>query len=89
MSDRYIEDGSYLRLKTVVLGYSVPKYFCNKMSVASLRFNLSAQNLVTWTNYSGYDPDVSVGRYGALTPNLDYSAYPKSISIVWGAVVKF
>ena len=89
LSDRFIEDGSYLRLKTVVLGYSFPKKITNAMNVNSFRINLSAQNLYTWTNYTGYDPDVSVGRYGALTPNLDYSAYPKSVSIIWGFLVKF
>ena len=89
LSDRFIEDGSYIRLKTVVFGYSFSKFICEKLNVSNLRLNLSAQNLYTWSNYSGYDPDVSVGRFGALTPNLDYSAYPKSVSIIWGAVVKF
>lgn len=71
---RYIEDGSYLRLQTVTLGYNFK--LKNTSMFKGLRLVLSGQNLYTWTNYSGFDPEVNVG--GTLMPSLDYSAYPKS-----------
>jgi TonB-linked SusC/RagA family outer membrane protein len=86
---RYVEDGSYLKLKTVVLGYSLPKKLVSKLQIKSFRISVAAQNLMTWTKYTGYDPDVSVGRYGALTPGLDFSAYPQSVSITGGIDIKF
>jgi hypothetical protein len=55
----------------------------------SCRISVAAQNLMTWTKYSGYDPDVSVGRQGALTPGLDYSAYPQSVAVSGGIEIKF
>jgi len=89
IDDRYIEDGSYLKLKSFSIGYSLPSDIAEKLKVKSLRLHLTANNLYTWTNYSGYDPDVSVGRYGALTPNLDYSAYPQSTTIMTGIDITF
>jgi TonB-linked SusC/RagA family outer membrane protein len=81
VDDRYIEDGSYLKLKTISFGYNLPKTLLERINIQRCRLSFSAQNLYTWTNYSGYDPDVSVGRYGALTPKLDYSAYPQSVTL--------
>lgn len=89
VSDFYIEDGSYLKLKTVTLGYTFSKSFLNKAGIKSCRLYVAGQNLHTWTNYSGYDPDVSVGKYGALTPGLDYSAYPMSSTFMGGVQIKF
>ncbi|WP_430817513.1 SusC/RagA family TonB-linked outer membrane protein [Carboxylicivirga sp. RSCT41] len=85
VDDRYVEDGTYLKLKTVALGYTLPQNLLTRWGIKRCRIYVSGQNLITWTNYSGYDPDVSVGKYGALTPNLDYSAYPQS-SIVSGGI---
>lgn len=81
---RYIEDGSYLRLKTITLGYNVP---IKKTGFKSLRLAVSGQNLHTWTKYSGFDPEVNVG--GTLMPNLDYSAYPKSRTFSFSVSAKF
>lgn len=78
-----IEDGSYLRLKTVALGYNLPSKLFGKSFLQSLRMYVSAQNLWTLTNYSGMDPEVST-RPGALTPGFDYSAYPRSNTITLG-----
>ena len=78
-----IEDGSYLRLKTVTLGYNIPEKFANKLSLSNVRLNVSAQNLLTFTNYSGMDPEVST-RSGALTPSFDFSAYPRAKTITVG-----
>jgi hypothetical protein len=78
-----IEDGSYLRLKTVALGYNLPSKVFGKSFLQSLRVYVSAQNLWTWTNYSGMDPEVST-RAGALTPGFDFSAFPRANTITFG-----
>src|SRR5690606_23090708 len=59
-SDYYIEDGSYLRLKTVSLSYSIPKKLLQTNMIRSVELSVAAQNIYTWTNYSGMDPEVSV-----------------------------
>lgn len=87
-SSRVIEDGSYLRLKTVSLGYTLPRAWLKRVKIESVRFYTSAQNLVTWTNYTGVDPEVSV-RNSPLTPSFDWSAYPKARTITLGLNVTF
>jgi TonB-linked SusC/RagA family outer membrane protein len=87
-SSRVIEDGSYLRLKTVALGYNVPAKFLKSLNINSLNFSLTAQNLYTFTKYSGMDPEVSV-RNSVLTPGFDYSAYPHARTIVLGITANF
>ena len=57
-SDRYVEDGSYLRLKSIVLGYTMPQRWCDKMYLENMRFYIGAKNLFTITDYKGYDPEV-------------------------------
>ena len=87
-SSRVIEDGSFLRLKTVTLGYTFPKTMIAKAHLSNVRLYLAAQNLWTWTNYSGYDPEVSV-RNSALTPGLDFSSYPRAYTISFGVNLGF
>lgn len=87
-SSRTIEDGSFLRLKTVALGYSLPADLLRRVRIKGLRVYASAQNLITWTNYSGLDPEVSV-RQSALTPGFDWSAYPKARTITFGLDLTF
>lgn len=87
-SSRVIEDGSYLRLKTVSLGYNFDEKILKKIKIKNLRVFASAQNLLTITNYSGMDPEVSV-RNSALTPGFDYSAYPRARTIVFGLNTSF
>jgi TonB-linked SusC/RagA family outer membrane protein len=87
-SDRNIEDGSFLRLKTASLGYNLSSVLTKKLKIQSARFNVSAQNLVTWTNYSGLDPEVSV-RNSALTPGFDWSPYPRARTITFGMNLTF
>jgi len=82
-SSRVVEDGSYLRLKTISLGYNVPAKIFKKASLKSLRIYASAQNIATWTNYSGPDPEVSV-RNSTLTPGFDFSAYPRASTLIFG-----
>lgn len=57
-SDRYVENGSYLRLKTIVLGYTMPKDWCRRVYMENMRFYVGAKNLFTFTGYTGYDPEV-------------------------------
>lgn len=87
-SSRVLEDGSYLRLKTVALSYNLPAKIVKKMSLNTLSVNLSAQNLLTWTNYTGFDPEVAV-RNSVLTPGLDFSAYPHNRTFVAGVKASF
>lgn len=87
-SSRTIEDGSFLRLKTLALGYTLPETLLKKIKIKSVRAFTSAQNLITWMNYSGVDPEVSV-RNTALTPGFDFSAYPKARTITFGLDVTF
>ena len=66
-SDRFLEDGSYLRLKSVQLGFTLPAYWLNKLSISKCRLYLGADNLITWTNYKGFNPDIgnsSIGNRG-------------------------
>jgi TonB-linked SusC/RagA family outer membrane protein len=87
-SSRTVEDGSFLKLKTIALSYSVPYNIIKKVSMSNLTLNVSAQNLHTWTKYSGMDPEVST-RGVVLTPGFDYSAYPRSPMIVFGLKAAF
>ncbi len=87
-SNRVLEDGSYLRLKTVSLGYNVPSALAKRNGIKSLRVYASAQNLLTWTNYTGADPEVSVG-YSTLTQGFDYAAYPRAKTITFGLNLSF
>ena len=87
-STRIVEDGSYLRLKTVSLGYTLPVSLTQKWGISLFRIYASAQNIYTWTGYSGYDPEVSIRRT-ALTPGFDYSAYPKAMTITLGTNINF
>lgn len=88
ISSRTIEDGSYLRLKTLSLGYNFPEAFTSKLGMQNFNVNLSAQNLITWTKYSGMDPEVSVHN-SVLTPGFDFSAYPHARRIVFGVNMEF
>lgn len=88
ISSRVIEDGSFLRLKSVTLGYNLPKTFLSKYNISKARVYVAAQNLWTLTGYSGYDPEVSI-RNTALTPGLDYSSYPRALSVSFGLNLGF
>lgn len=83
-----IEDGSFLRLNNVTIGYSLPVKNLVGLKMSKLRFYVTSNNLAVFTNYSGYDPEVSV-RNSPLTPGLDYSAYPKSRSFIFGINATF
>lgn len=88
-SDWAVEDASFLRLNTLTLGYTLPATLLNKVGIQNLRFYVTGYNLFCWTNYSGYDPEVSTIRKTNLTPGVDYSAYPKSRQFVVGLNLNF
>ena len=87
-SDRWIEDGSFLRLRNVELGYNIPAKFLSRASIGNARLYVSAQNLVTLTKYKGLDPDV-VGANFNLEPGVDNGNYPSSRIISFGLNVGF
>lgn len=78
-----IEDGSYLRLKTVQIGYTFPKTMLSRIGVASAKVFVSGQNLAVWTKYDGPDPEVST-KSSPTTPGFDYSPYPRARVFVIG-----
>lgn len=88
-SDWAVEDGSFLRLNTLTLGYTLPKALVSALKISNLRLYASGYNVFCLTNYSGFDPEVSTRRKTALTPGVDYSAYPKSRQIVLGLNLSF
>ena len=88
LSSRIVEDGSYLRLKTVSLGYNLPQSIIKRWRISSFRIYVSGQNLYTWTKYPGMDPEVSIYS-SVLTPDVDYSAYPRARTMTFGATISF
>ncbi len=80
-SDRFIEDGSYLRLKNLQIGYSLPQRWISKIGMSRLRIYLSGSNLFTVTRYTGYDPEVGGG--------VDYGNYPQSRTFMLGLNINF
>ncbi len=88
-SDWAVEDGSFLRLSTLTLGYTLPATLTKKVNIQSLRFYVTGYNVFVLTNYSGFDPEVSTRRKTALTPGVDYSAYPRSRQLVFGLNLNF
>lgn len=84
-----IEDGSYLRINNVTLGYTLPKNITTKAKISSLRLYATVNNLATITGYSGYDPDVTARRSDPLTPGVDFAAYPRSRTVVFGLNLNF
>ena len=84
-----VEDGSFLRLNTVSLGYTIPSSLTKKLLIQNLRFYVTGYNVAILTNYSGFDPEVSTRRKTNLTPGVDYSAYPKSRQLVFGLNLNF
>jgi len=84
-----IEDGSYLRISNLTLGYTLPATLTKKVSISSVRLYGTVNNLATITGYSGYDPDVNARRNTPLTPGVDYGAYPRGRTFVFGVNVNF
>lgn len=85
----YVEDGSFLKINNISLGYTLPKSLVSKIKLSNVRFYATGYNLYTWTKYSGYDPEVNTYPNNGLTPGIDWGAYPSAISLVFGANITF
>jgi TonB-linked SusC/RagA family outer membrane protein len=88
-STRVIEDGSYLKLKTVQIGYNFSSAMLKRIKISNMRIYAAAQNLYTWTKYQGFDPEVSKFGSSALQPAFDYSVYPYAKTVTFGLNVSF
>lgn len=89
-SSYFVEDGSYLRLAQITLGYTLPKTWLKKAMISNARIYFTANNVATLTGYSGYDPEVRVAKDNVVTtPGYDSSAYPRSRSYVVGLNLTF
>ncbi|WP_207535257.1 SusC/RagA family TonB-linked outer membrane protein [Desertivirga arenae] len=84
ISDRFIEDASYVRLKSASFGYNFPKRFAAKIRTQNVRLYISGQNLVTWTDYTGFDPEASVNGQSLINRGIDNSVYPNNKSLQLG-----
>lgn len=84
LSSRYVEDGSYLRLKAITLGYTFPKNLTDRLSLASLSIYGTGENLLTFTKYSGFDPEVNFGGTSNTNIGIDYGTYPQTRNIIFG-----
>lgn len=82
-----VEKGSFLRLNTLSLGYTIPLDVTRKLIFNRVRLYATGSNLFVWTNYSGYDPEVNLST--GLTPNVDYNAYPRTRNYTFGAQLSF
>ncbi|MEI6053327.1 MAG: hypothetical protein WCQ44_11540, partial [Opitutaceae bacterium] len=78
-----------LRFNNLTIGYSLPKSILKTLKLTQLRFYGTLYNIITWTNYTGYDPEVDTQRSTPLTPGVDYSAYPRSRSFNLGLNLEF
>ncbi len=88
-SDRYIEDGDYVRLKNLQLGYTLPKSVSDRLFASSIRVYVSSDNLITLTDYSGFDPEVGPFQGNALHFGVDYGQYPQARTFMAGINVNF
>ena len=96
ISSRFIEDGSFVRVKSLSLGYELPKQLISKFNLNRLYLYVSSENLLTFTKYSGFDPEVSVYNLGGfsnseknIAPGVDYGTYPQSREFIVGLNVTF
>ncbi len=91
-SDRFLEDGSFVRLKNLTLGYTIPKNVINKAGLTNARIYVSGQNLLTFTNYSGFDPEVNTftaGQVGNLAQGTDFLTFPQPRVLLVGLNLGF
>lgn len=88
VSSRWVEDGSYLRIQNISIGYKFPKKILDKIKLPNARIYASGQNLVTWTKYTNYNPEIS-NYESALTGGVDYGGYPLSRTFILGLNIGF
>lgn len=89
ISDRYVEDGSYIRLKNITLGYTFPSNLIKKFGINNLRLYANIQNLLTITGYDGYDPEIGASTQSTNVYGLDYGRYPSPTVYSFGLNVSF
>lgn len=89
ISDRYVEDGSYLRMKNISLGYTFPKKWIGKLGIENLRLYCNIQNLFTITGYDGYDPEIGVSTMSPNVYGVDYGRYPSPTTYSFGLNMSF
>lgn len=89
ISDRYVEDGSYLRMKNISFGYTFPKKWISKVGIENLRLYCNIQNLFTITGYDGYDPEIGVSTMSPNVYGVDYGRYPSPTTYSFGLNMSF
>jgi hypothetical protein len=88
-SDRWIEDGSFVRLRNLTFSYSLPDSWIKNLDISRCRLSVTGQNLFTLTNYTGFDPEVSSNAQSAYFPGYDLGAYPLARSVIFNISVIF
>ena len=89
ISTRFIEDASYLRIKTVTLSYNIPQRFISKVNIEHINAYITSENLFTLTNYSGFDPEVNAYGSSNTMMGIDYGTYPQTRNIIIGLNITF
>ena len=89
ISTRFLEDGSYLRIQNITLGYRLPGTVINRAQMSNLRLFVTVQNLYTFTNYTGYDPEVGSYNNSIRLMNVDAGHYPNPRTYMGGVSVEF
>ncbi len=89
ISDRFLEDGSYVRIQNVSLGYNLPTALISRLKLTRLRVYATVQNLKTYTNYSGFDPEIGAYNQRALLMNIDNGRYPQPRTFTFGVNLEF
>ena len=88
-SNRYVEDGSYVRVKNISVGYNFPKEFVSRFGIDNLKIYTNMQNVLTFSKYKGYDPEIGSMNQDALLTGLDNGRYPSPLIYTVGLNVKF
>jgi TonB-dependent starch-binding outer membrane protein SusC len=88
-SDRYVEDGSYMRIKNIQLGYTIPDKISQAIRIQKTRIYVGATNLFTFTKYLGFDPEIGTGYYGSLDLGVDRATYPQPRTFLFGLNLSF
>ena len=89
LSTHYVEDGSYLRFKAVSLSYNLPAPLLNKLNLSTLKLYLTGENLITITDYSGFDPEVNAFGGNTAVQGVDFGTYPQTRNVILGMNVRF
>lgn len=89
LSTRFVEDGSYLRVKAVTLSYFVPKTIISRLNLSQVKLHVTGENLFTITNYSGFDPEVNAFGTSNIARGIDFGTYPQTRNLIFGVNVSF